>query len=69
VPQREQGHVRSPQVSFPRTEVNENEVSCDWVKSTSDIGRPLMNLKDRKNDAVIRSSSIPREKENEPDAI
>ena len=48
-------------------EVNENEVNRVWLKSNSVIGQPLVNLNDRKDDAVVRSPSIPREKENEPD--
>ena len=47
--------------------MNENEVNRIWVKSNSVIGQPLVNLNDRKDDAVVRSPSIPREKENEPD--
>ena len=46
-------------------EVNENEVNRVWLKSNSVIGQPLVNLNDRKDDAVVRSPSIPREKENE----
>ena len=47
--------------------MNENEVNRIWVKSNSVIGQPLVSLKDRKDDAVVRSPSIPCEKENEPD--
>ena len=46
-------------------EVNENEVNRVWLKSNSVIGQPLVNLNDRKDDAAVRSPSIPREKENE----
>ena len=45
--------------------MNENEVNRIWVKSKSVIGQPLVNLKDRKDDAVVRSPSIPREQQNE----
>ena len=45
--------------------MNENEVNRIWSKSKSVIGQPSVNLKDRKDDAVVRSPSIPREQQNE----